>query len=77
MKFSFIYFIGSITLFIGLLWMFLPHAYHEEILENVSYNVDLSHITHTVQGLILTLIGLIIMILVQKKDTAKAYKRSK
>ncbi len=64
MRFKIIYNLGSIILFLGLFWMLLPHAFHEKIIGNV---VEESHIAHTIQGLIIAILGLIIMAFTDKK----------
>ena len=63
MKVFSIYNIGSFILFIGLLWMFLPHTAHELILNEIE---ESEHYIHLIEGLILTLSGLGLMILSQK-----------
>ena len=66
MIFKISYIIGSIILFLGLFWMFLPHAYHAEIV-SLRESEDLSsHLIHTFQGLLVALIGLTLMIGVEK-----------
>lgn len=62
MNFKFIFFLGSLFLFLGLFWLLLPHAYHEKLTE-----FDSSHLFHILEGLILTLLGLILMIYSEKK----------
>lgn len=59
--------ISVILLFIGLLWMMLPHAFHEAALEDV--HEETSHYTHLIQGLSLTIAGLSIMNYCDKKQT--------
>ncbi len=73
MMFKFLYLIGSIILFLGLFWMFLPHAYHAEIVSLTESENLSSHLIHTLQGLLATLIGLFIMIGVEKYKK-KLYK---
>jgi nitrate reductase gamma subunit len=53
-----LYALGCIILFLGLLWMFLPHAYHSSILQED----ETSHLFHTFEGAIGALLGLIILI---------------
>lgn len=55
MNFKLLFLIGSILTFLGLFWMLLPHAFHDKIIEN-------QHIIHIIQGLIPTLLGLIMMV---------------
>ena len=54
---------GALLLFLGLLWMFLPHAVHQLIL---SEEQETSHILHIVQGVIVAVGGLGFMLLGKK-----------
>ncbi len=54
---------GALLLFLGLLWMFLPHAVHTVIL---SKEQETEHIVHVFQGAVAALGGLGIMMLSQK-----------
>lgn len=63
MKFNFFYIFGSVILFLGLLWMFLPHAVHEAILAD-----EVEHLYHTLQGVIVAVFGLGIMIVSRKNS---------
>mgnify|MGYP001561566409 CR=1 FL=1 len=63
-----LYFFGTVLLFIGLFWMFLPHATHEKI---ISADENLSHITHIFQGVVLVIIGLAVMIFSNKLENRK------
>ena len=65
------YLVGAILLFIGLFWLFLPHAYHEQITEEH----ETSHITHMIEGIIITLIATLILILAD--NNLEKYKNSK
>ncbi len=57
--------IGIILLFIGLIWLLLPHTYHSLIT-----NEDkTSHLAHTFQGAVITFIGLGILIYIKKKTS--------
>jgi len=59
-----IYVFGTIILFIGLLWMFLPHALHEQVLNREE---ETKHIFHIFQGVLIVVIGLLIMIKSKKR----------
>ena len=63
MKHSVFYFIGSILLFLGLLWMLLPHAFHSQILQENEPEQQTEHYLHILQGLIVAVSGLYIMLL--------------
>ena len=54
-----LYYLGIFLLFIGLLWMFLPHALHEQVLNKEE---ETEHIFHIFQGALITILGLIIMV---------------
>ena len=55
-------------LFIGLLWMFLPHAYHQKVL---SEEEEVEHLIHIFQGLIFVGIGLVIIIFSNKNRKSR------
>ena len=63
MKFNFFYFFGSFILFLGLLWVFLPHTAHQELLPGD----EVEHLYHTLQGAAVVVVGLGIMIVSRKK----------
>ena len=74
MKFKIIYLIGSIILFLGLFWMLLPHANHAEIISSISSEIEeTSHFLHTLEGLTLTILGLIIMIYSNRKINSTTF----
>ena len=68
-KAKLIYILGSIVLFLGLIWMLLPHATHEQIAESIieTEGFEVSHILHTLEGLIATILGLILMVYTEKQ----------
>lgn len=60
-KFKIVYFIGCVLLFIGLLWLFLPHVAHSNISEEISQSDESdegNHFENIIYGLISTLTGL-------------------
>ena len=57
-----LYIFGSILLFLGLLWMFLPHAVHTSL----TREKEITHIFHTLEGFAVVVIGLGIMIYAQR-----------
>ncbi|MBS3161375.1 hypothetical protein J4476_01625 [Candidatus Woesearchaeota archaeon] len=61
MKTKFFYFFGSFILFLGILWMFIPHAFHYRM-----FSADY-HLFHILGGFFISVIGLLIMILSNKK----------
>ena len=63
MKFLFI--LGALILFLGLLWMFLPHQYHEAIL---TPEQEEEHYIHIIQGIIPTILGIILMNISEKRS---------
>ena len=68
MNFRFLFFLGSVLLFIGLFWMLLPHAYHNEIISEIDEDArEVSHYLHLLEGLIPTILGLTLMILNENK----------
>lgn len=56
MKSSLLYWIGTLVLFLGLFWMFLPHAAHGAVTGEAEQETE--HYIHLIQGLLGTLIGL-------------------
>lgn len=62
MVFQPLYTLGCILLFLGMLWMFLPHAAHEQLTQNTS-----SHLLHTLQGAIVAVTGVIFLVAYQHK----------
>lgn len=63
--------ISAVLLFVGLLWMMLPHAFHNIVLEEVHEEGELSHYIHLAQGLALTIVGLAVMNYCDKKQIIK------
>ncbi|MBI2148894.1 hypothetical protein HYU23_04390 [Candidatus Woesearchaeota archaeon] len=59
------YNVGALILFIGLLWMFLPHAFHERLISQIE---ETSHIIHIFQGVIISIVGIFVMVLSNKKN---------
>lgn len=59
---------GALLLFLGLFWMFAPHAVHHAILGAAE---EASHIEHIFQGVIAALGGLGLMMLEAKKMKKK------
>ena len=57
--------IGTVILFLGILFAFLPHAWHSAILEE---EVETSHFTHTIYGIAAAIVGLGILIWDKKKN---------
>lgn len=62
MKNKILYYVGATILFLGFLWMFLPHAAHDKLLLNHN-----SHVLHTLQGAGIVIIGIIIMVFSNNK----------
>jgi len=60
-----LYLLGGILLFIGLLWMFLPHATHAAILGEED---EAEHYVHIIQGIIPTILGLILLLWYDKRE---------
>lgn len=48
------YNVGILVLFVGLLWMFLPHTAHAQILLEESGE----HYIHLVEGVVITVLGI-------------------
>ena len=68
MNFKFLYNLGCGILFIGLFWMLLPHAFHEEIIAEINEEgLGLSHYLHLLEGLVPTILGLILMVYSENK----------
>ncbi len=59
MKYHPLYLLGTLLLFLSLLWLFLPHTAHEVITENH----EESHLFHTVQGIGVVIASLFLMVL--------------
>ena len=75
MNFNFLYFLGSILVFIGLFWMLLPHALHEQIIVEIDEEgLGISHYIHLLEGLIPTILGLILMIYLEKHQKYQKQK---
>jgi len=66
MNFKIIYFLGAIILFLGLIWAFLPHAFHDEILTGGELEGE-SHLIHTLQGIVVAIVGIGILVFSNKK----------
>ncbi len=63
-----LYWICTIVLFLGLLWMFLPHTAHNAI---ITEEEETEHYEHIIQGLIPTLLALIGMVWNEKHSVQK------
>lgn len=72
-KYKAVYFSGCVMLFLGLLWMFLPHALHGKALSSVSLKIinsdeelekesDWHHITDILFGMIIVFMAIIILL---------------
>jgi hypothetical protein len=68
-----LYWICTIVLFLGLLWMFLPHATHSVITGKAEEETE--HYVHLIEGAIPTIISLILMIWNEKKGKISSKKR--
>lgn len=64
MNLKILYFSGSLFLFLGLLWMFLPRAYHSLLTKKSA----ISHLTHILQGAIVAVLGLVLIAYSNKKE---------
>lgn len=64
-----VYWICTIILFLGLLWMFLPHAAHGVITGDAEEETE--HYEHMIQGLIATVLALVGMIWNEKYSPKK------
>jgi hypothetical protein len=60
---------GTLILFLGLLWMFLPHAAHELLLSEIE---EAEHYVHILQGTMLTLAGIGFLVLEQKRNRSSS-----
>ena len=60
-KLKVIYYTGAIIIFLGLLWMLLPHVYHKAITDEK----ETSHLFHTIQGALAALIGISVLIITE------------
>lgn len=63
--------ISVVLLFVGLLWMMLPHAFHNVVLEELHEETGFSHYIHLTQGLALTIISIVILNYCDKKQIIK------
>ena len=64
MKFSkMLYVLGTLFLFLGLLWMFLPHAIHGQVFKEE----ETEHLFHILEGAVISVLGLALMIRSKKK----------
>lgn len=71
-----IYWICTVVLFLGLLWMFLPHAAHNAIVFEIEHEEEeTEHYEHVIQGLIPTLLALAGMIWNEKKGKKPSSKK--
>ena len=59
----YIYWLGTFILFLGLLWMFLPHTTHHLILNE---HEESSHLFHTMEGGFIAVIGIMVMVFSSK-----------
>jgi len=59
MKLFSLYSLGTLLLFFGLLWMFLPHTAHATVLGPEDMT---SHYMHIAEGLVVTVAGLGLMV---------------
>ena len=57
-----VYFFGSVLLFLGLFWMFLPHAYHNTLI-TIPPAENQEHIVDIFEGVAAALGGLGFMVL--------------
>jgi len=60
-----LYWLGAITTFAGVVWMFLPHAYHAKILGSEDLT---EHYIHIFQGALFTIIGLVFLVWNDRKN---------
>lgn len=65
-----LYWICTVVLFLGLLWVFLPHAFHNAITQEN----ETSHYTHIIEGIIPTIIALVVMIWNEEKSPNHKHK---
>lgn len=60
------YWLGCIILFLGLLWLLLPHAYHHTVSDAIGIDDEI-HWLHILEGVIGTLLGLWLVVISQPK----------
>jgi len=76
-----IYYIGAVLLFIGLLWVFLPHASHAQVTETLTGHgeeeEETEHYIHLLQGLIAIIAGLILMFYTEDRTNTKFKQTTK
>ena len=65
--------IGTIILFIGFFFAFLPHAFHDAVLGEAKD--EESHVKHSIYGMSMVIIGLVI--LVYANDALRKFGKSK
>ncbi len=65
MKIKYLYYFGTLLLFLGLLWMFLPHTAHDIILNESEQS---SHLFHTFEGAFIAIVGIVIMVISNKLE---------
>jgi len=65
MNFSFILFFGIIILGVGLIWLLIPHAFHERVADSST------HFSHTVAGFVISLFGVLILLWDERKISLK------
>ena len=65
MNLKLLYAAGTVLLFLGLFWMFLPHAAHELIIDQEE---ETEHYVHLLQGAIMTVFALVVMVISSKKS---------
>ncbi|MBI5803097.1 hypothetical protein HY448_00195 [Candidatus Pacearchaeota archaeon] len=70
MNFKFVYWLLWTFVFLGLLWMFLPHAFHNTITNDTATE----HITHILQGLIPVLLSLAVLIYLERNGKFNSAK---
>ena len=75
-----IHIVGAIILFLGLMWMFLPHLAHGSVLktahisleEENEENFEFHHLLDILLGLNVVFIGLIFIVYSEQKKKAQA-----
>lgn len=78
MNFKLIYLTGSILVFIGLFWALLPHAFHEQTIAEINEEgLGISHYIHLLEGIISTILGLILMQYSDQKIKLSYKKKTK
>ncbi len=77
MKNKTIYFLGCIFLFIGLIWLFLPHFAHSHIEKEINNNDESTHFENIIYGLIGTLTGLFLITISNKYEERKIPLKNK